>query len=152
MTNDRSGQITYKLNQTAEFFGKTLSASQINVWMHSLRGYTPEAICEAFDQHFQVGKYMPRPAEIIDLMRQETHTRHARYQEHKSDLGHSDPRIATAWRIYLKHALSFEMPGDNEAMTLDEAIEIVNQQAVKYDMPDAIEPAYRLSEYWENIA
>ena len=163
MSNEQDFQwrqtVLHKLDEVAEFFGKTLSSRQISVWLSALAHHSAESITKGFDLHFQTGKYMPKPAEIIDLMRQEVHTHNPRYQQTEApDWNPGPEHISTAYRLYLRevHSMVFPKPNEtrvmvnkqNQGMTFDEAVVIVNRHMYQRDRHYDIENIYQLPDEW----
>jgi hypothetical protein len=60
-------RIVATINALAEFYEKSLSAAQIEMYAGALDGLTPEAVEAASHQALKVCRFFPKPAELIEL-------------------------------------------------------------------------------------
>ena len=59
----------HALTQTMGFYGKEINKMQTTFWVDACREYPVEKLKLALRQHIQIGKYAPRPADILELCR-----------------------------------------------------------------------------------
>ena len=142
--------ILHKLGEVAEFYGRQLEPVHHRIWLESLSDQPVDRILIAFDLHIRTGKYMPKPADILEqatVLREQTSSRH---KSPPPVYGHSTPRIANAWCSFMKHCLDFEYGSANQrTMPFDEALLIANQEAYKYGCSAAIPAEYKLDDIWK---
>jgi len=154
MTKERD-DVLHKLGQVYEFYDKKPTNSHVQFWLNALNGYRPDEILAGFDQHIARGKYMPKPVEIITIMDEQRSLRRARGTAAESH-GQQTPEIAQAWITYMRFAFGMSLGAralpDAPAMPLEQALEIVNREAAKYDRPDSILPEHRIESYWGSAA
>jgi len=145
--------ITYKLQETLLFYGKELETRFRNIWLTALASFDTDMILGAFDEYIasEDGKYAPKPASIIKILnvKRGADSWNRRYsKDNFAKPGESRPIIAKAWATYMKFAYDWMTPGQKPDMDLEQCLEIVNQEAKKYNNPDAIKVEHRLPEVW----
>lgn len=59
-------------------------------------------------------------------------------------------KVSRAWRTYMAKVLDFKLKswGDTPPMDFEEALEIVNKEAHRLNVPESIKPQYRLEHIW----
>lgn len=162
-TNE-SNEIILKIENVFAVYGKNLPPAAIKIWMEQLANYSTQEILKAFDDHVagksvtesgNHSRYAPKPIHILEHIRS-ARDRKKSFQKKQDEQNEKpcDPKIAKAWHLFITQIQGVGMlsdytdPKNNIRLTRDEVIEIVNREAAKYDMPDAIPPAYRLREFW----
>ena len=66
-------EFAHVLGQTLQFYGKTLEKSDFSFWYSAMGDRSIYAIKNALKEYVKVGKYAPRPANVMELL----HTRAA---------------------------------------------------------------------------
>lgn len=152
--------IRFKLENTFEAYGKTVSDSLFETWLQTLGKFTGEEIIEALTGHLRGdngndSKYAPRPKHIADLAersRERGRSMQRPSDEPKEKL--ADPKIAKAWLIcgrrFHPTAWPSFIPDRNPNLKLefDEALEIVNRSASRLGHPESIPDEYKLPQFW----
>lgn len=70
---------------------------------------------------------------------------------------HERRRIAKAWNMYLEKVHGYKLSSRDKnyakgiRMTYDEALEIVNRESAKHGQPEAVDPQFKMDEFWEGL-
>lgn len=147
-------EFAHALGQTLKFFGKELEKSDFSFWYSAMGDRSVVSIKNALKEYVKVGRYAPRPANILELM--STRAEHSRTQLPPPVTTTScPPEIASAWMWFIAHSAkgSKNLEGifdrkDIPVETQEKYLHIVNHEAKKSNMPDAIPQEYRLAEVW----
>lgn len=156
--------LTNNLMTANQFFNpKSWSAEHNTIWQNAMSGYTANEITEAFQTYYSRGKHMPKPSEIISIIR-ELHPRKTDRErndqrilddESKQENHDCCPIIASANMIFnrLQSGLNIRFPYPDGAtkrvpMTDEQAILICNYEAKRFNDPDAIDETFWLTEVW----
>ena len=146
--------ILFKLSTTAEFYGKTIESNIGRMWLKALRGHPIESVLDAFDEHVQSGKYMPKPVDILGIIGK-SEAQSAANTQPKPDDPIPCPKIlhdAWTWFIgmYTENSKIGRMFADRgvDDEKADEYLLLVNQEAKRANLPDAIPNEYKISEVW----
>lgn len=143
--------VIYAINQTQAFYGKTLDDLQLKFWLRALNQYTRDEVLKALADHTGIGKYAPRPVEIIELIKtgREQVRSHAPRVKHDS-VREASPAVAAAWQYVIKawglgnlYKVG-EVSDEQAAIYLD----TVNKQAMESKRPTAIPPDAWLDDVW----
>ena len=158
--------VMFRLGDVFDAYGKKIGQGAFRVWREFFVPHDKQACINAIEKYMRTEKHAPRISDIQDLLNA---TKTARGEGGGPAYAGDDPltkaaleatrtgqratgTISTAWILY--HKIVFggnpPVPGGKPtvAMTKDEAILIVNQQAKKHNMPDAIADEHKLEEVW----
>ena len=152
---NESDDILFKIGETLNFYGKTLEPTHRIIWLRAFASFGTVDILKALDNHIGSadGKYSPRPADIIKLLTAHNQQKRFNKDVERAPEGNCDPKIAAAWSHFLRLVHGFNMPGHHKIeLTNEEVLEIVNEQAVKHDQPDAIPDEYKIQRFWPGYA
>lgn len=147
----------YALGQTLKFYGKTLEDGDFAFWYSALGDRSVSQIKTALKEYLKVGKFAPRPANIMELIN------NARPAMTKSlpppPTTTCPPEIADAWRWFIARTTQdTSMSGlfqSSEVMSMEQQekyLHIVNHEAQRLNQPDAIPSEYKLAEVWAGVA
>jgi len=147
------GDVAHKLGEVFPVYGKKFDASQSKLWINALAEKPVNLILRACDEYVKIGKYAPKPVDIlglIDQLKAGSAARESKPEQHRR----GDPLIAQAWITYMRFAHDFELPAaaSTPSMPIEQALEIVNREAAKHDRPDSIKPEHRIESYWGSAA
>lgn len=144
----------HALTQTLKFYGKELDKMQTSFWVTACRDRPAKKLKAALVEHTKAGRFAPKPADILSLV-DNMSQQGGRAELPPPPTTNCPPEIANAWIWFNKLICS---TAKNELMrqkadVLDEETEerylhIVNHEAHKYGIPDAIPEEYKLSEVW----
>ena len=157
MTPIERDDFIHALGQTFSFYDKELDPTKVSFWITACKSIPVKALKSALLDHVQVGKFAPRPADIIKLA-----------QNHREHISRAlppppmetkcDPEIAKAWRWFIQFSAS---GGTNRQLTdamgkkqdispelQDKYLAIVNGEARTHNCPEAISDEYKLREVW----
>jgi len=149
----------FALGATLEFYNKKLSSADFSFWYSAMGDRSVGAIKTALKEYVRVGKFAPRPANILELMG--TNREHSRrlLPPPENTTTKCPPEIAAAWLWFLGHtcqksdamgSLFREIEGVDTDLQ-ERYLHIVNEQARLHDMPGAIPDEYKLAEHWGDL-
>lgn len=144
----------FALNQTLKFYGKEVDRMQTSFWWTACNKKSIGSLKYAFLEYIKVGKYAPRPADILSLA--DTFREiNSRQLPPPPEPTPCPPEIAAAWSWFTKviccdakNPMMRRTPPAIDAETQEKYLHIVNHEAHKYGMPDAIPEKHRLKEVW----
>lgn len=128
------------------------------IWLNALNGWSAEQIDYAFKEYYAVGKHMPKPSEIIEILRN-LFPRKAPEQRHADDEAARekepwrmpDPKVSAAWMIYQTYYLRTAKYSINrDALPESAVLDIVNRHAAKTGQFGSVHPAHRIDAIWGN--
>lgn len=145
----------HALGQTLAFYGKDLDKMQTSFWVTACNGRPVKKLKAALLDYVRVGKYAPKPADILAIIDQQPKGEAKALPPPKQETS-CPPEVAKAWMWFLNRITedSKNLSGlfdSNGSYTLDEQekfLHIVNHEAHKYSTPDAIPGEYKLKEVW----
>lgn len=145
----------HALGQTMKFYGKELDAMQTSFWVTACRDRSVKKLKTALIEHVKSGRYAPRPAEILSLVDNMSDAGRGRASLPPPPTTNCPPEIAKAWMWFNKRLCSgtlldglFQSSPDVDAETQEKYLHLVNHEAHKYGMPEAIPDEYKLPEVW----
>ena len=145
----------YALKQTLEFYGKELDKMQSSFWWTACKDRPASKLKRALIEHTKVGRYAPRPAEILALVDSMNHHTGAASEMHKIPTTNCPPEIVAAWMWFIgrttqdsKKIQLFQKRTDIDTKTQEKYLHIVNEQAHIYGTPEAIPDEFKLAEVW----
>jgi hypothetical protein len=152
MTKQRDDLLAI-LSKAYEFYGKTPSTTHTQIWLDALRDYPPQLVADAFRRYYATGQYMPRPVQILQLL-DDLKARKRASDPLSAEEGQRTPEVAQAWITYIRFAHGFELPASKSVpdMPISQALEIVNREAARQGMPEAIKPEHHIDSYWGTAA
>lgn len=160
-------RVMFKLQTVCEVYGHKLSKAAQQGWMDFFYDRDPDDCIRALADHMTEQDKRPKPIDIRNRLQALKSSRGAifegeyrgndqetinalRSQYRESQAG---SKIVSAWIVYHKLVYGGAPPihGVKQKfdLTKEQAIEIVNEQAAKHRMPEAILPEYRIPHYWE---
>ena len=158
MTSKEMGDVVFALKYCFEFYGKTLDKQQLQVWQNIVRSNSYNSVqwTTVLKHYFQVGKFAPKPPEILEMLAEERQHTQAKSPPPKELTTDCPPHIADAWRYWIPRfwdqplpEASTEVVGNPEKE--DEYLLTVNREARRTNTPEAIPPAFRLREVWGDL-
>ena len=147
-------EFAHVLGQTLKFYGKTLEKSDFSFWYSAMGDRSIYAIKNALKEYVKVGKYAPRPANVMELLH--TRAEHARTAlPPPQTITTCPPEIAAAWSWFIGVCArgSKNLEGactvpDITPEQQDKYLHLVNHEAMRLKMPDAIPDQFKLAEVW----
>ena len=148
----------YALNYCFQFYGKQLDKQQQQVWQNIVRANSYNSVqwTTVLKNYFQVGKFAPKPPEILEMLAEERQHTRTKQPAPKEITINCPPHIADAWRYWIPKFWGQALPGPSTEVVdnpekEDEYLMTVNREAKRTNTPDAIPPAYRLREVWGEL-
>jgi|GEM_PF-2727342 len=170
MTPHELDDVIFRLGEVFDVYEKKLNQGAVKSWQRLFSGRNKGDCLKALDDHLLSEKFAPKPCNIedrlttLEVMRGDRklptslsdsfETKRALELEERSTGLVSTPRIVTAWQILsllrFGHGLSAFTDGrhNNLDMSKDEALEICNEQAAKFNIPEAIPKDFRIDSFW----
>jgi hypothetical protein len=129
-------EIRYRLTETLRFYNKEIHDEDMEFWLAALidDSTTPMMVAKAFAEYRKIGKFAPKPRDIIEQMEKDKGVYKKHPQLEVRDEPRCDERIAKAWVEYMREAHDYKIPDRNPDVQLsrDEWLTIVNQEARKH--------------------
>lgn len=145
---------SHALGQTLGFFGKELDNMQFSFWYSAMGDRNVNTIKNALKEYVKVGRYAPRPAQILELMTTSREHSAASALPPPVEPCKCPPEIASAWMWFIgETSKGSSMSGifdrkDIPVETQERYLHIVNHEARSANEPDAIPDEYKLAEVW----
>ncbi len=155
MNQVEKDDFAHALGMTLDFYGKKLEKSDFSFWYSAMGDRNVATIKNALKDYIKIGKYAPRPANILELM--QNRAEHGRQALPVPEMTtNCPPEIGKAWMWFIHHIAKGSKNldsifGDCEKATLAEQekyLHMVNHEARRCNKPDAIPEEYRLAEVW----
>jgi hypothetical protein len=155
MNQVEKDDFAHALGMTLEFYGKKMEKTDFSFWYSAMGDRSVETIKRALKEYIKIGKYAPRPANIIELM--QTRAEHSRQALPPPVITtNCPPEIGAAWMWFIRHiakgsANLDSLFCDQGPVTVEQQekyLHVVNHEARKFNNPDAIPAEYRLAEVW----
>jgi hypothetical protein len=143
----------HALTQTMAFYGKELDRGQVAIWVTSCSGKAVAKLKSAFMEHLKSGRYAPRPAEILTLVDGMAKLA-GRNLLPAPPTTKCPPEIAKAWMWFIGRTTKdsktplFQNDIGIDLDAQEQYLQIVNFEAHKFGMPDAIPAEYKIKEIW----
>ena len=150
------GDVVFALKYCFEFYGKHLDKQQLQVWQNIIRSNSYNSVqwATVLKSYFQVGKFAPKPPEILEMLAEERQHSQARSFKPPEPLTTNCPaHIADAWRYWIPKFWGQDLPGPSTNVVdspekEDEYLMTVNREAKRTKIPEAIPQIYKLQEVW----
>jgi hypothetical protein len=145
----------YALGQTMEFYGKTLDKQAFSFWYSAMGNRSVEHIKMALKEYVKIGKFAPRPANIMELLESTRTPESAALKIAPPMTTNCPPEIAQAWMWFIgRIAKGSNLDGlfsdklNIDVDTQEKWLHLVNHEARANNEPDAIPDEYKLAEVW----
>ena len=158
MNNKDLGDVVYALKYCFSFYGKELDKQQLQVWQNIIRGNSYNAVQwqAVLKNYFQVGKFAPKPPEILEMLAEEREHTQAKKPPPQPLTTNCPEHIASAWRYWLPKFWGMAVPGVStipvpQPELEDEYLMTVNREAKRTNTPEAIPQGFKLREVWGDV-
>ena len=156
MTPVEKDDFVHALTTTMRFYNKTLDKGQVKVWFGALSQYPIAQVQRALDEYPHVGRYAPKPVDILDILHEIREREAANESREQEDYTPCPPEIQAAWMWFMGVCAEgsalmdglFSSSRDVDVATADHYLRIVNEQAKLYNNPDAVPDEYKIDEVW----
>ena len=159
MNNKDLGNVVYALKYCFSFYGKELDKQQLQVWQNIIRSNSYNSVQwqNVLKQYFQVGKFAPKPPEILEMLAEEREHTQAKAPPPQPLTTNCPEHIADAWRYWLPKFWGMPVPGVSTIVVSDPELEdkylmTVNREAKRTNSPEAIPEGFKLNEVWGDSA
>lgn len=149
--------IAHSLGQAFAVHGRKLDAKVLRVWLEALAGFTADEIRTALQEHIRTSTNVPKPAAVIEIARTHRSAAQARIPHEEKPFTRCPQDIADAWIWFqslclegsrLGGTMGVAPPDKIDPDTREKYLRIVNEEARKFDQPDAIPDEYKIAEVW----
>jgi hypothetical protein len=157
MDRKEEGDVIHAVQTTFAFYGKQLDDLQRGVWSRIVRdsGYTAFQWKDVLRKWFTVGKFAPRPSEIMELLSLNVGVGKTRAEPTAPLTTDCPPETAKAWTYWLPifwgEALPFASNVIVDESQAEKYLHIVNHEAKRVNAPESIPNEYKLEEVWGDI-
>jgi hypothetical protein len=145
--------VMFAVKYTHQFYNKQLEEIHRQVWSRTVvdSGYTSFQWLESLREWPAVGKFAPRPAEILEQLHLKRDTRPKTSAPAEPLTTDCPEAIANAWRYWIPVFWGQSLPFDVEEMDVSEAeafLILINEEAKRTNTPEAIPDKYKLEQIW----
>lgn len=170
MLSHELDDVLYHLGEVFAVFGKKIPAGASRIWCQVFADREKTDCLRALDDYVQREKYAPKPCDIRTILegyrtargevQQRVYrgcdplTRRALQDDLRAQSKPADMRIASAWIHYHRELFRGPPPlhGIHEVnlvpLEREQWVEIINAEARRLNLPESLDPRYRLPEYW----
>jgi hypothetical protein len=152
MTPHERDDLIHAITQTLAFYDKKPSDLDLVFWTRGLKNYPIKAAKRALSDYTAIGRYAPKPAQIIDLINEQRECvpRRESLPPPEVSAEPAPPEVAKAWRAVIAQwglgMFADAEPDDPE--TAHRYARICNEQAAGNGNPEAIPPEAWLHDVW----
>ena len=157
MDRKEEGDVIHAVQTTFAFYNKQLDDLQRGVWSRIVRdsGYTAFQWKDVLRKWFTVGKFAPRPSEIMELLSLNVGVAKAKAEAPPPLTTDCPPDVARAWThwlpIFWGEALPFVSNVIVDEAQAEKYLHLVNHEAKRVNAPESIPDTYKLEEVWGDI-
>lgn len=151
MTPVERDDVAHAVTQVQAFFGKELDALQMKFWLRALAELDATSVKRALADYTSLGKYAPKPRDIIDLVETQNEKRRRELpppEKQKTQEAPEHVRRAWVWLISQWGVGDMYGAGKVTDAEADAYALICNQQAKANNNPDSIPPHCWLESVW----
>jgi hypothetical protein len=152
MTPFERDDIAHAVSQVMAFYDKELTPLQMKFWLEDLSGRDPQDVKDALTEYRSIGKYAPRPANILEILKTK---QSVRSQAHsplmlESPVREAPKEVSKAWAFVIKMWGMGDMygVGDVSREEQDRMIELCNRQAKQSGNAESIPPDAFRPDIW----
>ena len=159
MTPVEKDDFAHALGQTLKFYNKPLEGAQFSFWYQSMQGFPIEKVKRALLEYVKIGKYAPKPVDVIDLITASNEPSRKPALPAPEPKPY-DPEIAKAWMWFIGRIAqgSQNLDGIFESKSAipedlqERYLHILNHEAHRAGEYEAIPNEYKLPEVWGETA
>jgi hypothetical protein len=145
--------VLFAVKYTHQFYNKQLEDIHRQVWSRTVldSGYSSFQWLECLRQWPSIGKFAPRPAEILEQLNLKRENKPKSYGSSEPLTTDCPEPIAKAWRYWIPIFWGQSLPFNVEEDDLGEAeayLLLVNEEAKRANTPEAIPDKYKLEQIW----
>ena len=152
--------VYHKLKEVMAFFTRDeMDRNKLSYWMKALDGFASDEICASLEDYVAIGKYAPKPRDILDILRERRQRNQASQGPQPCAPFTPPPEEARkAWMWYIATFRCGELTGtmfpgyrNVDPEIQDQYLEIVNREAAAANAPEAIGDDHKIARYWNNL-
>lgn len=140
--------VYHKLREVHEFFGKPgeIDRVKLRFWLEALNGYDKSEIMIALTSYVKVGKYAPKPRDLIELMDTERERAKPFQKQHTPTGKLMDPELAKAVLWYELHIKLKGVALTNfDTDLVNRHLFLLNKEAIRLNNLDLLLPEHRIN-------
>ena len=153
MEQKELNDVLFAADYTLKFYGKPMETIHKQVWSRTVldSGYSSFQWQEALREWPSIGKFAPRPSEILDQLNLKRENK-PRAQATSEPLTTDCPEpIAKAWRYWIPIFWGQSLPFKSEEIDYSEAeawLLLINEEAKRTNTPESIPNQYKIEQIW----
>ena len=153
MEQKELSDVLFAADYTLKFYGKPMEKIHKQVWSRTVidSGYTSFQWKEVLREWPSIGKFAPRPAEILDQLNLKRENKPRDFAP-KQEIQDTCPEpVAKAWRYWIPIFWGQSLPFETEEVDDSEAeawLLLVNEEAKRTKTPESIPKKYRIEQIW----
>lgn len=153
MNQKELNDVLFAADYTLKFYGKSMEKIHKEVWSRTVidSGYSSFQWQEALREWPSIGKFAPRPSEILDHLNLKRENKPRDFAPKSEPVAECPEPIAKAWRYWIPIFWGQSLPFESEDVDDAEAeayLLLVNEEAKKGQMPEAIPDKYKIETIW----
>lgn len=153
MEQKEINDVLFAVAYTHKFYNKELEQVHKQVWSRTVldSGYTAFQWKEVLREWPAIGKFAPRPSEILEQLNLKRENKPRNYAPAEEPVSDCPEPISKAWRYWIPVFWGQSLPFQSEDVDESEAeayLLLVNEEAKRTNTPEAIPEKYRIEQIW----
>lgn len=153
MEQKELNDVLFAADYTLKFYGKPMEKIHKQVWSRTVldSGYSSFQWKEVLREWPSIGKFAPKPSEILEQLALKSENKPRRFDSKKEELEPCPEPIAKAWRYWIPVFWGQSLPFESEDVDEAEAeayLLLVNEEAKRTNTPEAIPDNYKIEQIW----
>lgn len=154
MEQKELNDVLFAVDYLLKFYGKSMEKIHKQVWSRTIidSGYSSFQWQEALRQYPSIGKFAPKPSEILDQLNLRRENKPKGQSAPEPLTTNCPDHIANAWRYWVPRFWGQALPAstqqEDQPDKEDEYLMTINREAKRTNTPEAIPEIYRLREVW----
>jgi len=154
MEQKEINDVLFAVDYLLKFYGKSMEKIHKQVWSRTIidSGYSSFQWQEALRRYPSIGRFAPRPSEILDQLNLQRENKPKSQPESQPLTTNCPEDISNAWRYWIPRFWGQPLPAstqqEDQPDKEDEYLMTVNREAKRANTPEAIPELYRLREVW----
>ncbi len=153
MDQKEIGDVLFAADYTLQFYGKSMQKIHKQVWSRTVldSGYSAFQWQEALRQWPSIGKFAPRPAEILEHLNLQRDNKPRNFAPKKELVSDCPEPIALAWRYWIPIFWGQSLPFESDEIDDSQAeayLLLVNEEAKRTNTPESIPDKFKIELIW----
>lgn len=153
MDQKELNDVLFAADYTLKFYGKPMEKIHRQVWSRTVTdsGYSSFQWQEVLRLWPSIGKFAPRPSEILEQLNLKRENKPRSFNSAKEELEPCPEPIAKAWSYWLPVFWGQSLPFESKDVDETEAeayLLLVNEEAKRTNTPEAIPDKFKIEQIW----